>query len=247
MSYFIQFLHPGGEASVPAGTNSMEWNRGRHPRKFFHHPGTCIDSDGNRAKTALTFWGEWEAECRVIDRHAKSSDGKPTLLFEPYYHKPKSYQGLTNTDPFVFGETFHYVTCQQFRNNRPTRLNNLQQGDVVLFGSCKGAQFTLDSVLVVADSILFDPADYSKKLKGKVSKVYEDVVLKTLAPDTAPVCRATTAVQDGCASSCASVALPDSATLRLTRLYYGATVDNPVNGMYSFSPCKTYQVGDWGL
>lgn len=31
----------------------------------------------------------------------------PRFIYEPYYVVPKSYEGLENTDPFVFGEQFH--------------------------------------------------------------------------------------------------------------------------------------------
>ena len=59
---------------------------------------------------------------------------------------------LQNTDPFVFGESFLYTCCQQFKNNRPTQLRYLAPGSVILFGSHRGGRFLLDTVFVTRRS-----------------------------------------------------------------------------------------------
>ena len=49
-----------------------------------------------------------------------------------------------NTDPFVFGERFHYTGCLRHTRRGPTQLRYLAPGSLVLFGSCRdksGADF----------------------------------------------------------------------------------------------------------
>jgi hypothetical protein len=122
--------------------------------------------------------------------------------------------GHQNTDPFVFGDEFLYTGCQQWRgrpHGHPVKLRFLLRGSTILFGSCAGDRFLLDTVFVVRDFIDHDRDDCRDVLQGAVPDAYWTV---TLDPWYAGP--------------------PDG---RSFRLYRGATPANAVNGMFSFFPC----------
>lgn len=134
----VHFPHPGGE-HVPPG-NDMGWNRGLHARKFLACPGTYIDDDGVAHDDELVFWGEWEAPSRVVRRWTRRP-GLPTVVHEPYWTVPATDAGVSrrNTDPWVFGDTFLYSNCRQLTpNRRPSALQRLPVGSLILFGSTVG-------------------------------------------------------------------------------------------------------------
>ena len=61
---FVQFSHPGGEAS-PVGTGEVAWNVAKgHKRKFLRSAGEYRErADGPSLHTSdLGFWGEWEPQ-----------------------------------------------------------------------------------------------------------------------------------------------------------------------------------------
>src|SRR5208282_613473 len=107
---FVQFIHPGGE-HAPDGGSVKTWNRNDHKRKFLMQAGRYV-ADEKVAEGELLFWGEWEpeSEAQRIDNPIHHG---PHYVHKPYYVVPKSYHGLQNTDPFVFGQQFHYTGCQQ--------------------------------------------------------------------------------------------------------------------------------------
>ena len=78
----------------------------------------------------------------------------------------------------------------------------------------------LDTVLVVRDSVAYDPLDPQGTLEGIAPETFLNV---TGAP---PAANAEGNPAEGC-----------SATGEL-RLYRGATPDDPVHGMYSFFPAR---------
>jgi hypothetical protein len=167
----------------------------------------------------LGFWCEWEPESEVLDRIDDPQEHWPRHIYRPYYVLPRTYDGLQNTDPFVFG-SFFYGICQQFAAGRPTRLRHLAPGSVVLFGSHLAGEFVLDTVFVVQDGVDHQRRHDLAPDEARISPVYDDVVLKVLYP---PV----EATRQGCVA----------AEGRSYRLYFGATYSEPEGGMFSFFPC----------
>ncbi len=217
---FVQFLHPGGEHGQDLPDWKC-WNRGSHKRKFLRRPGKHVGS--GRAQEIL-FWGEWEPESMVRGIANPVPHG-PNFIHEPCYVVPKSCESLQNTDPFVFGEEFLWGFCRQ-----PSfpQLTHLRRGSVILFGSCRGNGFVLDTVFVVGNRL---PIEHSsvEDLKRRVPQEYMEV---TVLPWYQNAGRG-----EGCAA----------AKPQKCRLYFGANPDNPVNGMYSFFPCQPCQTKSRGF
>jgi hypothetical protein len=215
---FVQYPHPGGEHGQDCPGWKC-WNRGFHKRKFLKRPGRYV---GSREVQEILFWGEWEAESSA-QRIEHPIDHGPRFIHEPFYVLPKHYKGLQNSDPFVFGEEFLYGFCKQ---SHFSQLAHLRSGSVILLGSCKDGGFVLDMLFVVGNC---PPIDHSsaKDLKGKIPPVYLDVTVLPWYGNVGKV--------KGCAQR------------QKCRLYFGATPDNPVNGMYSFFPCEPYGVNAKGF
>ena len=217
---FVQFLHPGGEHK-PDVDNSKPWNRGTHKRKYLINDGAYVsNTQGLKYKAKLGFWGEWEPES-YANRITDPLPYGPQYIHQPYYIAPESYQGLQNTDPFVFGERFLYTICQQNRKTGSTQLRNLAKGSVVLFGSCLKEKFVLDTVFVIDHWVDHCKDNFRSVLNGYVSETYKKVTLLPMY--------------------CSGYNCRGCATLNKTasfRLYFGATFDNPVHGMFSFFPTQ---------
>jgi len=210
----VQFNHPGGE-HVPR-QNVMPWNTGRtHRRKFLRTPGSAVNPEGEVAfRGDLVFWGEWEPPSRIAYRWGRHAR-LPTVVHIPYWGDPPP--GIRqNTDPWVFGPEFLYGNCKQ-RNpsGSPAALQNLMRGSLILFGSVGQGQFVIDTVFVVADAVgAYRPIDGVEY----GSEAFQICAIDSLATDPRP--RGTTYT-----------------------LFRGATPDDPVNGMFSFVPCRPW-VGD---
>jgi hypothetical protein len=152
----------------------------------------------------------------------------PDWIHQPFWLPPGSYRGLHNTDPFVFGDRFLYTGCLQHTKCGPTQLRHLARGSVILFGSKRPMrpEFTLDTVFVVSDFVDHSRRDYRRKLAGVVSETYVAVTLGPWYGD-----------DDGCAVHETESGCVTRETERSYRLYLGATLENPVDGMFSFIPC----------
>ncbi len=232
---FVQFPHPGGEHS-PGRDGRIGWNelaRG-HRRKFMRLRGEWMDGDDRMCSGELDAWGEWEPESYVVERFGPRAGDPhaPRYLWRPYWVPRNSYRGLHNTDPFVFGGRFLYSNCGQPSPNK-RGLKRLAQGSVIAFGSGRKVagvrRWVLDTVLVVRDSVVYDPLDPRGALEGMVPETFLDVTGAPLAADA----------EGNPAEGC-------SATGEL-RLYRGATPDDPVHGMYSFFPARSARTGsDFG-
>ncbi|HEX9030397.1 MAG TPA: hypothetical protein VF834_01045 [Streptosporangiaceae bacterium] len=207
--YFVQFPHPGGE-HVPPGP-AMTWNTGDHGRKFLLAAGQYVDQDDDVHHGEFVFWGEWEPPSQLITGWP-TSGRLPRALHRPYWHRPAGSGWRQNTDPWVFGPRMLYSNCKQTirPGNRPTALQRLTRGSVICFGSAIGGEFCADTILVVASAEPWTPAD---------------TTIGQRAGDAFAACTA------------GSLASGDGgyARTRLT-LYRGATIDDPVDGMYSFVP-----------
>ena len=151
MPFVVQFPHPGREhrPSPPEVGTVMPWNRDLHGRKFLRSRAQYLDRTGHHAGE-VAFWGEWEAQSRVLDVWAKEGS-KPRFLHEPFHEAPPDGLDHQNIDPFVFGDSFLYTNCKQLNNSK---LRRLTLGSLVLFGSGTGQGFVLDTVFVVGDDPL---------------------------------------------------------------------------------------------
>lgn len=209
----VQFMHPGGEHH-PDAPGMKRWNRGAHQRKFMLTAGSAMDAADEVHASEVLLWGEWEPPSTVEVLETPGPD-YPTYLHRPFLERRTEFAGQQNTDPFVFGDAFLYTGCQQWRgrpHGSPVQLRYLLPGSIILFGSCAGDRFLLDTVFVVRDFIDHDRQDYAEVLRGAVPDAYWTV---TLGP---------------------WYASPDDG--RSFRLYRGASPDDALNGTFSFFPCR---------
>jgi hypothetical protein len=221
---FVQFLHPGAEHS------SGNWNTGTHGRRFVKVYGSYLESEQIH-QDDLTFWCEWEPEAKLIKTFDNPARHEPKYLWKPYYCSPNRKSQLQNTDPFVFGEQFYYVCCQQWKKENPTQLKFLERGSIILFGSHLGRCFVLDTVFVVANSVDITSRNH---LRQSVPQTYKDVTLSWIFPDNG-------------SSSCAPNKEIEPCVASEFRLYIGANYNNPVAGMFSYFPCLPYKEEDFGF
>ncbi|MQA00931.1 MAG: hypothetical protein GEU80_16695 [Dehalococcoidia bacterium] len=202
----VQFPHPGAEHQ-PGDAVRQPWNRGLHGRKFLVSPGRYVDGPGEEKTANIVFWGEWEAPSLIEDRWPYAGR-LPCYLHRPVWERPRDRDARQNTDPWVFGDQFRYSNCRQltYRSN-PSALQSLAPGSIILFGSKLDRQFVLDTVFVVRDRRPYSPRDAS-----------------TLDVDESfRICTVESLVTTGSGG--------DSFTL-----YRGATLEAPINGMFSFVP-----------
>jgi hypothetical protein len=211
---FVQFIHPGGEHQ-PDGGDLKFWNRGAHRRKFLKSRGRYLDRGAFR-EGEIVFWGEWEPESRVVARYPDHVADGPRFLYEPFFVEHRDRAWRQNTDPFVFGERFHYTGCMQNTRRGPTQLRFLAPGSLVLFGSCREkARFVVDTVLVVGEFVDHSARDWEQKLDGRISSTYRKVTVEPWYRGAGPDARS-------------------------HRLYFGATPQDPAGGLFSFVPCQPY-------
>ena len=253
----IQFLHPGGEHGVDDKKKMIKyWNQGPHKRKFLKAQGQYVIDAAQGSLSdpmPLLFWGEWEPNSHVVAQFKPLNKLWPRYLHEPYL-PPRSKMNSAplapiapicgsqkrskggcitdwdndccqNTDPLVFGDAFIYSLCHQWKKDSKGRLNtthlsNLFKGSLILFGSkvmvhtatSQEDAFALDTVFVVGESQQYSIKNYKTDVAGFIPTDYGYI----MGYDHA---------------SGAGVDLSISC-------YKGATPLNPVNGMYSFSPCQ---------
>lgn len=217
----VQFIHPGKE-QVRIKDRWCEWGLTSRPhgRKFM--VGTAHYVSGSRhGEGAVGFWGEWEGPS-VATRLRPSKAGHPRYVHEPAYYEPRQHAGLWDTDPFVFGDHFLYNGCQQYVRHddpngpRETRLRRLAAGSLILFGSSLAGRFVLDTAFVVSNYVDYVRGEYADLL-AVVPEEYVHLSLHTQA-----------------------LIEPSVPTFRL---YVGATAANPIDGMFSFVPCRPVMRG----
>ena len=231
MPSIVQFTHPGPEHGPDKRNGILKsWNKGKHKRKFLISSGAYADSELIRKTGKLAFWGEWEPPSMVQEFPKPREANSPRWLHQPFLPNDlKNLEsGCQNTDPFIFGSSFRYFVCKQIRykQRKTTSLSKLDKGSVILFGSTKGRRreesfLQLDTVFVVSDYIEYDtskPADIIKNEKDP----YWNIVFRREFPE----------------------ARDFSATMRI---YKGATLEEPYNGMYSFVPSKLWSDGEKGF
>lgn len=227
---FVQFIHPGGEHRPDSG-KFKDWNRSSHKRNFIKNGGRYLHEE-KLHEGEIVFWAEWEPESEVIREISDPLPNGPRYIYKPYYIVPISYEGLQNTDPFIFGEQFYYEGCQQRTKRGPTQLRYLARGSVILFGSCVNqSDFVLDTVFVVDDWIDHNRSNYKERLADAVPDVYKNVTIS-------PWYQESFAERKSCIRA---------NTSESWRLYFGASYEHPLNGMFSFFPCQPYEQGEKGF
>ncbi|MFI5593655.1 hypothetical protein ACIA5G_52125 [Amycolatopsis sp. NPDC051758] len=188
-------------------------------------PGRYVAGDDQLREGEMVAWGEWEPPSR-IEHHWPGEGDLPPTLHRPYWTRPSRSWPRQNTDPWVFGERMVYSNCKQTAGTplRPTAMQSLPLGSVICFGSTRRGQFCVDTVFVVASTQPWTPG---RTAGLDVDEAFNVCTVQSLIPVAADAGRA------GCNPGC----LPDI-DLELT-LYRGATIDNPVHGMYGFVPART--------
>ncbi|HXF50610.1 MAG TPA: hypothetical protein VNM43_02875 [Dehalococcoidia bacterium] len=217
--FFVQFPHPGREPE--ASTGDTPWNtHDHHHRKFLIGPGRYLDAEDRIREGELVFWGEWEPPSRV-ERRWPACGRLPRALHRPYWVNPigvdKSFR--QNTDPWVFGDAMLYSNCRQLGPRpwrRPNSMQRLTRGSVICFGSTIDGEFCVDTVFVVASAWPWTPASSAGLKVG--------AAFRTCTADSL-------------------MTAPGGAYLPLT-LYRGATVKDPVEGMFTFVPSRPADVDD---
>ena len=233
------FPHPYDEHKPNSDGNVMDWNKGKHQRKFIKCPGEYMEHIGAEVKKdTIMFWGEAEWPSTYEKTNAKG-DGLPEYIHSPSNERRSrdELKDCQNTDPYVFGDTFYYSCCHQTKADNPTRLQELKRGDIILFyGSPYGedgkTKTPLDTVFVVDKVICsIDKEEYEKNNFKKIDEhITDEYMTRTILPifygnDT-----------------------KSSQTSKYI-LFSAATYDNPVkvkNGMFSYFsyfPCKTESEG----
>lgn len=235
----VQFTHPGGQHTLNRSEKKdliKEWNTGAHARKFLIAEGQYADNYRLSNPQDLLFWAEWEPTSEIKQMfNAPDNVLDPTYLHSPFLQLnkrgkvvksvskpnvantkgcspdgPKICIPYQNTDPFVFGGSFFYSLCKQY--HFPC-MQDLEVGSIILFGSTisikrGGPCFALDTVFVVGEKRVYTGKTYQKDLAGFIPQYYDEIMGFSPHNTAQLVC------------------------------YKGATFNNPVNGMYSFAPCK---------
>lgn len=187
---------------------------------------TYLDDSNVAHQGEVAFWGEWEAPSEQVSNWP-SQENLPRSLVRPRFPGPLIGTGQ-NTDPYVFGDSFKYSVCKQFRQPQPghagrsTYLARLAIGTLILFGSKLNHQFVLDTAFVVGSFVPYTPATWANDVAATTSTVYRSV---TFAPAH-------------------TTFIPEVGDVPL-RLYSGATPAKTVQSMYSFFPCLPVYDGSY--
>ncbi|WP_207154694.1 hypothetical protein [Prevotella herbatica] len=259
----VQFLHTSGEHSFTKSKNEGEklfkdWNCDiKHQRKYlcttgaYIKNGKKIEVKENDTTNKIYFWGEWEPQSevtRIVNQDTCNDDGAlPHFIHEPFLRLNESGQLIkgdknstpTNTDPFVFGEDgFYYSYCMQSIKT----LQELDPGSIILFGSTikrdtPDAYFALDTVFVVGpkeNKLKYNINNDLSELEEFAPKYYLDI-MNYKSSENNPNCSCNKSKSEGCEKE-------EDFTC-----YRGASYKNPINGMYSFAPCKVGSEGEKGF
>lgn len=245
----IKFLHPGIEwpiSHTPVG-RLLPWNDGPHRRKYFKWPGRYLEKVGGAVTPdSLQFWAEWEAASEVLTNFRKQT---PRALHRPIQTKKPPWQ-RSNTDPMVFGKRMYYSNCQQLRKTGPTQLHDLPDGSLILFGSCSGGKFLLDTVLVTRKVACYRQSaeDWARAQKDFANNPgFLEVTLRQLFDpelDKAPAVE-----RDGCGTACPKTTergCPPSEDHKFC-IYEGVPYKERHNydGCFSFVPARLGNEGNF--
>lgn len=229
MPKIVQFTHPGKEHGHDRNNEKHKgWNTKGHQRKFLLADGK-YQSENTLCEDQLIFWGEWEPPSEVEQLTIRPTGKHPQWLHRPYLPQilpvSRGYQeSYQNTDPCVFDGAFKYFVCKQFKpkSRSVTQLAKLERGSLILFGSTanqntQDAFFQIDTVFVVSSFIEYDMSTVYEWEDTSLGR-YLDYSVRMAFPSKLDYSRK-------------------------LRLYFGATFDDKVEGMYSFSPSMIYHKG----
>jgi hypothetical protein len=212
----VQFIHPGKEETRVTKKGFCAWGRTMFPhrRRFMMADADYVDRGGKKTQGRVSLWCEWEAPSHA-KRIGNGHGALPQYIHRQAYYEPVAYEGLWDTDPFIFGDRFLYNGCQQHMGQNPRRetiMRRLAPGSLILFGSSVEGGFVLDTALVVGDYIDYPRGEYDVLADADLPDEYWGMGLYTQA-----LIEPTT----------------DS-----FRLYRGATYGERISGMFSFTPCR---------
>lgn len=217
----------------------MPWNDGKHRRKFIKCRGKCINKSGEIKEDSLMFWGEYESISNVYKiNYTNNQVNKklPKYIHTPLYKDFDEYklnpfftlegnkgEYLQNTDPYVFGEYFIYSNCHQ---GKFKVLRDLSPGTIIIMGS-HVEEFCVDTILVIGEVL----CKISKKNKKEILKLKEENKISPVFYNN------TIKAIFNCVNEDNDCAISDEEFT----IYKCATYNNPIEGMFSFFPCKKYK------
>ena len=244
MSSIIQFPHPGSEHNKKTGT---KWNTGKHKRKFLKENGCYLTALSTKPiEDIVYFWGEWEAPSTVKTIPDNKSP-LPRSIFEPYYTLPVP-KNAANTDPFVFGNQFHYCICKQ---GHYTSLRELEKGDMILFGSNLKGHFVLDTVFVIKDWCDYEIAELPRDKKQYNETFYYSSLEPIVNGNQVDAKVITIDSKNGHCLPCNGDDKTDNNPVKDIKTYriYNALMfeDKEVNGIFSYVPCLPNPTGKKGF
>ena len=244
MSSIIQFPHPGCEHNDKTGIN---WNTGNHKRKFLKENGSYLTALSTKPiKDVVYFWGEWEAPSTVKTIPDNKSP-LPRSIFEPYYTLPVP-KNAANTDPFVFGNQFHYCICKQ---GHYRSLRDLKKGDMILFGSNLKGHFVLDTVFVIKDWCDYEIDDLHTIKEQYNDTFYYSSLEPILNVNQVEAKVITIDTKNGHCLPCNGDDKTDNNPVKDIKTYriYNALMfeDKEVNGIFSYVPCLPNPTGKKGF
>jgi len=203
--------------------------------------GSTLNSTSHITSSEIFYvWGEWTGPAKLY--YIKDSKPKklnvmssPNCIVEPCADFSRNqyvdYQ-MSDVDPWIFS-VFNYTLCKQANLEF---MSKLVKGDVIYFGTGTNEEMVLDTVFVVGEFLDTDDMtekEYREYLGGErllgassssrgeetMSKEWK-AFCERKSPHTGEYLKVT---QPGCKYPVAS------------RIYKGATYDNQVNGMFSYS------------
>lgn len=244
MSSIIQFPHPGSEHNDKTGT---KWNTGNHKRKFLKENGCYLKELSTKPiEDTVYFWGEWEAPSTVKTIPDNKSP-LPRSIFEPYYTLPVP-KNAANTDPFVFGNQFHYCICKQ---GHYRSLRDLKKGDMILFGSNLKGKFVLDTVFVIKDWCEYEIDDLPTIKEQYNYTFYYSSLEPILNGNQVDAKVITIDDKNGHCLPCNGDDKTDNNPVKDIKTYriYNALMyeDKEVNGIFSYVPCLPNPTGKKGF
>lgn len=246
MKSIIQFPHPGAEHTLDSG---QVWNSSAHKRKYLKVNGSYLkDLSSMPIEEVVYFWGEWEAQSKLIQTIEDNNPNFPKNIFEAYYSLPIPPKGA-NTDPFVFGSKFYYCICKQ--GHYPT-LRDLDKGSLIIFGSHKDVNFVIDTMFVVKGW-----KDYKINEIPSLKKEYNDAFyyasLEPIVNATKVHCK--DMIEDKKTGICLPLICDDEndnnpvQDIKSYRIYEAVMYDDreAFNGIFSYAPCIPKPYGDNGF
>ena len=187
MPKIVMFPHSMKEYSPKPGFKGTRglcnWNATTdHFRRFLLSKGEYVDASNVLQSGDLLFWTEWEA-CTCARKLLPKSQHCASWLHEPIYPTacpPTAGGGCLhrqNTDPCVFGKSFKYALCRQYRNGIPTELQDLETGSLIVFCGRKDGTFYLDTVFVVGEQTSYVGPDRKRPQAVHCSNAYRILTL----------------------------------------------------------------------